>query len=54
MKANFETGLKICSRCHRELPIWASENNSKNNSVPDNVEELVEFLKQEKINNDNN
>ena len=94
MKANFETGLKICGHCKRELPIEMfykssrtsdglscscndcrkeyrqsqsgrevskkarikhtqkySENNTKKAKVPDNVEEIVEFLRKE-INNE--
>lgn len=30
MKANFETGLKICSRCKRELPISCYQKDSSN------------------------
>lgn len=42
-----EENQRICFNYRNLQPLWASENNSKNNSVPDNVEELVEFLKKE-------
>ena len=53
MKANFETGLKkrICFNYRNLQPLWASENNTKKAKVPDNVEEIVEFLRKE-INNE--
>lgn len=48
-----EENQRICFNYRNLQPLWASENNSKNNSVPDNVEELVEFLKKEIYNNGN-
>ena len=48
-----EENQRICLNYRNLQPLWAKENDSKGAKVPNNVEELVEFLKQE-INNDNN
>lgn len=41
---------RICFNCRNLQPMWGSENIKKSNKVPDDVEELVEFLKQEIFN----
>lgn len=38
---------RICFNYRNLQPMWGSENIKKSNKVPDNVEELVEFLKKE-------
>lgn len=48
-----EENQRICLNYRNLQPLWKVDNIKKSNKVPDNVEELVEFLKQE-INNDNN
>lgn len=42
-----EENQRICFNYRNLQPLWASENNTKKAKVPDNVEELVEFLKKE-------
>lgn len=42
-----EENQRICFNYRNLQPLWASENDSKGAKVPDNVEELVEFLKKE-------
>lgn len=48
-----EENQRICLNYRNLQLLWKVDNIKKSNKVPDNVEELVEFLKQE-INNDNN
>mgnify|MGYP001008338620 CR=1 FL=1 len=47
-----EENQRICFNYRNLQPLWASENNTKKAKVPDNVEEIVEFLRKE-INNEN-
>nr|DAP16135.1 MAG TPA: restriction endonuclease [Bacteriophage sp.] len=42
-----EENQRICFNYRNLQPLWASENDSKGAKVPDDVEELVEFLKKE-------
>lgn len=46
-----EENQRICFNYRNLQPLWANENNIKKAKVPDNVEELVEFLRKE-INNE--
>lgn len=46
-----EENQRICFNYRNLQPLWASENNTKKAKVPDNVEEIVEFLRKE-INNE--
>ena len=46
-----EENQRICFNYRNLQPLWASENNKKKAKVPDNVEEIVEFLRKE-INNE--
>ena len=47
-----EENQRICFNYRNLQPLWAKENNSKKAKVPDDVDEIIEFLKQEI--NDNN
>ena len=42
-----EENQRICFNYRNLQPLWAEENNKKHDLVPENVEELVQFLKQE-------
>ena len=42
-----EENQRICFNYRNLQPLWARDNSAKQAKVPDNVEELVEFLKQE-------
>ena len=42
-----EENQRICFNYRNLQPLWAEENNKKHDSLPENVEELVQFLKQE-------
>lgn len=42
-----EENQRICFNYRNLQPLWAEENNKKKAKVPENVEELVQFLKQE-------
>lgn len=42
-----EENQRICFNYRNLQPLWAEENHKKNDSLPENVEELVQFLKQE-------
>lgn len=44
---SIEENQKICFNFRNLQPLWASENCSKNDKVPENVEELVEYIKGE-------
>lgn len=46
-----EENQRICFNYRNLQPLWASENNAKKAKVPDNVEEIVEFLRKE-VNNE--
>lgn len=47
-----EENQRICFNYRNLQPLWASENNSKHDNVPNNIDEIIKFLKQEI--NDNN
>lgn len=42
-----EEDQRICFNYRNLQPLWAKDNTKKSNKIPDNVEELVEFLKKE-------
>ena len=42
-----EENQRICFNYRNLQPLWAEENRKKKDSLPENVEELIQFLKQE-------